>query len=268
MLLRIKCKLKGMSVMADLEMRVAVAKVPRYGDRESGDTLETIERPGGGFSFVLVDGQGNGRSAKTLSHLVATRAITLLKDGARDGAVAQAVHDYLYTYRMGQASATLNILSVDFASYKILVTRNNPAPFFVITPQELRSFNTPSTPIGLHPLIRPQISEIPIAAYTYVVLFTDGLLRAGERRGEDLGLPNYLAAWPAHEGRDPQTLVDSIMNLALELDDGQPVDDMSIVVLGILPVSGIPGLRRMTVSAPIIATGQYEPPDEPEMIDE
>ncbi|MBO9313776.1 MAG: serine/threonine-protein phosphatase, partial [Chloroflexus sp.] len=52
--------------MADLEMRVAVAKVPRYGDIESGDTLETIERLGGGFSFVLVDGQGSGRSAKTL----------------------------------------------------------------------------------------------------------------------------------------------------------------------------------------------------------
>jgi len=97
MLLQINDQDEGMHVMADLEMRVAVAKVPRYGELESGDTLETIERPGGGFSFVLVDGQGSGRSAKTLSHLVATRAITLLKDGARDGAVARAVHDYLYT---------------------------------------------------------------------------------------------------------------------------------------------------------------------------
>lgn len=268
MLLQIMSDQEGMNAMADLEMRVAVAKVPRYGDIESGDTLETIERPGGGFSFVLVDGQGSGRSAKTLSHLVATRAITLLKDGARDGAVARAVHDYLYTYRMGQAAATLNILSVDFAGPKILVTRNNPAPFFVITPQEMRSFNAPSSPIGLQPLIRPHISEIPVVPYTYVVLFTDGLLRAGERRGEDLGLPNYLAAWPAHEGRDPQTLVDSILQRALELDDGQPSDDMSIVVLAILPTNGIPGLRRLTMSAPIVATSLYEPPDEPEVIDE
>ncbi|WP_322493529.1 PP2C family protein-serine/threonine phosphatase [Chloroflexus sp.] len=251
--------------MAELEMRVAIAKVPRAGEVESGDTLEMIERPGGGFSFVLADGQGSGRSAKTLSHLVATRAIALLKDGARDGAVARAVHDYLYTYRMGQAAATLNILSVDFAAHKILVTRNNPAPFFAITPQGLRSFNAPSAPIGLQPLIRPQISELPVAAYTYVVVFTDGLLRAGERRGEDLGLPNYLAAWPAREGRDPQTLVDSVMQRALELDDGQPSDDMSIVVLAILPRSDAPGLRRLMVSAPIIATGHYEPPDEPEI---
>ncbi len=251
--------------MAELEMRVAVAKIPRYDNLESGDTLETIERPGGGFSFVLVDGQGSGRSAKTISNLVATRAIALLKDGARDGAVARAVHDYLYTYRMGQTAATLNILSIDFAAHKILVTRNNPAPFFVLTPQGLRSFNAPSMPIGLQPLIRPQISEIPLAPHTYIIVFTDGLLRAGERRGEDLGLPNYLAAWPAEEGRDPRDLVETILERALALDDGQPADDMSIVALGILPRADTVGIRRMTVCAPIIATGPYEPPDEPEL---
>src|ERR1043165_8622420 len=87
---------------AMLTIQVAAAKIPRHGSVESGDTLEVIERPGGGFSFVLVDAQGSGRGAKTLSNMVATRALSLLKDGARDGAVARAVHDYLYTYRMGQ----------------------------------------------------------------------------------------------------------------------------------------------------------------------
>ena len=74
-----------------LEIEVAVAKVAHHGTGESGDTHEMIERPGGGFSFVLVDGQGTGRGAKTLSNLLATRAISLLKDGARRmGEVVQA----------------------------------------------------------------------------------------------------------------------------------------------------------------------------------
>src|SRR3954463_10235161 len=82
-----------------MSLQVAVAKIAKHAGVESGDTLEMIERPGGGFSFVLVDAQGSGRGAKTLSNMVATRAITLLKDGTRDGAAARAVHDYLYTYR-------------------------------------------------------------------------------------------------------------------------------------------------------------------------
>jgi serine phosphatase RsbU (regulator of sigma subunit) len=240
-----------------LEIHVAVAKVANHGSVESGDTLETIERPGGGFSFVLVDGQGSGRGAKSLSNLVATRAISLLKDGARDGAVARAVHDYLYTYRMGQAAATLNILSVDFQSGRILMSRNNPAPFFVITPKGLRSYNELATPIGLNPMVKPLITELPVAPFTYVVLFTDGLLRAGERFGEDLELVNHLSAWPAAEGRNPEELTEDLLQRAVALDRGEPSDDMSVLTLAVLPVDQPTTVRRLYTSAP------FEPPARP-----
>lgn len=233
-----------------LDIQVAVAKISRHGSLESGDTLETIERPGGGFSFVLVDGQGTGRGAKTLSNLLATRAISLLKDGARDGAVARAVHDYLYTYRMGQAVATLNILSVDYRSARILISRNNPAPFFVIDSRGLHSYNEPSTPIGLQPMIKPQITELQVAAYTYVVLFTDGLLKAGERFDEDMELTNYLGGWSASEGRAPQELTEDLLRRAIELDRGEPSDDISIVTLAVLPASATSQVRRLSMSAP------------------
>ncbi|MEI8307023.1 MAG: PP2C family protein-serine/threonine phosphatase [Chloroflexales bacterium] len=233
-----------------LDIQVAVAKVAYHGGGESGDTLETIERPGGGFSFVLVDGQGTGRGAKTLSNLLATRAISLLKDGARDGAVARAVHDYLYTYRMGQVAATLNILSVDFQSGKILISRNNPAPFFVIDPEGIKSYNEPSMPIGLQPMIKPLITELAVRPHTYVVIFTDGLLRAGERYGEDIELLNYLSAWPVMDGRSPTDLCEGILHRAMELDHGEPSDDMSILVLAVLPGADVGSVRRLSVSAP------------------
>lgn len=233
-----------------VDIHVAVAKVAHHGGGESGDTLETIERPGGGFSFVLVDGQGTGRGAKTLSNLLATRAISLLKDGARDGAVARAVHDYLYTYRMGQVAATLNILSVDFQSRKILISRNNPAPFFVIDPEGVTTYGEPSTPIGLQPMIKPIITELDVRPYTYVVIFTDGLLRAGERYGEDIELLNYLSAWPVMDGRSPSEMSEEILRRAMELDRGEPIDDMSILVLAVLPGQESNSIRRLYVSAP------------------
>ncbi|MFV9507758.1 MAG: SpoIIE family protein phosphatase [Oscillochloridaceae bacterium umkhey_bin13] len=236
-----------------LEIEVAVAKLAHHGSGESGDTLEMIERPGGGFSFVLVDGQGTGRGAKTLSNLLATRAISLLKDGARDGAAARAVHDYLYTYRMGQVAATLNILSVDFQSGKLLMTRNNPAPFFVIDRNGLRSYSEPATPIGLQPMIRPLITELAVNPYTYVVVFTDGLLRAGERYGEDLELGNFLSGWPAEAGRSAQSLTDTLLQRVLELDRGEPGDDMSILTLAVLPREHTLSVRRLQTSMPFEA---------------
>lgn len=234
-----------------IELQAAVAKVPRYNTAESGDTLEMIERPGGGFSFVLVDGRGSGRGAKTLSNLVITRAIGQLKDGARDGVVARGAHDYLYTYRMGKVAATLNIVSVDFQSGSIRIARNNPAPFFILDREKVHTYNEPSQPIGLHPMTKPQIVEIQVLPYTYVVVFTDGLLKAGEQYGEDVELANFLAGWPVREGRRAEALCDALLARALELDRGKPTDDMTILVLAALPAKADDMVRRMRVSFPM-----------------
>ncbi len=234
-----------------VELQVAVAKVARHGQVESGDTLEMVERPGGGFSFVLVDGQGSGRGAKTLSNLIVTRAMAQLKDGARDGVAARAAHDYLYTYRMGQVSATLNIVSVDFQSGSILVSRNNPAPFFVLDTHGIRAYSEQSSPIGLHAMTKPQIVEVPVRPYLYMVVFTDGLLKAGERFGEDVELGNFLAGWRVDEGNSAEQLCNTLLNRALELDRGEATDDMTILTLAALPSSEDKLVRRMHVSFPL-----------------
>ena len=232
-----------------VEIQVAVAKVPRFGAAESGDTLEMIERPGGGISAVLVDGQGSGRGAKTLSNLIATRAITQLKDGARDGVVARAVHDYLYTYRSGQVAANLNIISVDLRTGSVLISRNNPAPFLVIDGGQVHSHNESSTPIGLHPGTKPRITEIPLRESLYVVVFSDGLWKAGQRFGEDLDVVNFLSGWPLADGAPP--LAEALLARALDADHGEPADDMSIVVLAALPKRSVGRTRRMWVSLPV-----------------
>ncbi len=231
-----------------LELQVAAAKTNKYASAESGDTIEMIERPQGGFSVVMVDGQGSGRGAKTLSNLVTARAITMLKDGARDGAVARAVHDYLYGYRHGQVSATLNILSVDFSAQTLVMSRNNPLPFYVLNHEGLHSFNEPSTAIGLYSNTKPVITHHPIRGFTYIVAFTDGVMQAGERYGTHIDLSNFLASLNCADACSAQTLADQVLLRAMEHDQNRPVDDMSVLVLAILPTrEEQPHIRRMAM---------------------
>lgn len=234
-----------------LELQVGVAKVGKYATPESGDTLEMIERPHGGFSFVLADGQGSGRGAKTLSNLVTTRAISMLKDGARDGAVARAVHDYLYAYRHGQVSVTLNILSVDLSTRSVVISRNNQCPFYVIDDHGLTAYNEPSTPIGLYPMTKPVITQVELRTHVYVVVFTDGIMQAGSRYGDDMELSNYLGNFKAKEGREAQSVADELLKRAMELDRMRPNDDMSVIVMAALPASEESKVRRMTVCFPV-----------------
>jgi hypothetical protein len=80
-----------------MEVQIAVAKINKYASLESGDTLEVVERPNGGVSVVLADGQTSGRGAKAVSMMVVRKVIGLLAEGVRDGAAARAASDALYT---------------------------------------------------------------------------------------------------------------------------------------------------------------------------
>lgn len=235
-----------------LELQAAVAKVGKYATPESGDTIEIIERPRGGFSIVMVDGQGSGRGAKTLSNLVTARAVAMLKDGARDGAVARAVHDYLYGYRNGQVSATLNIVSVDFQARCIVMSRNNPLPYYILDQDGLTSANEPSSAIGLYPNTKPIITQHDIRERLYLIAFTDGIAQAGTRYGKDMDLGNFLASFSCEGGCTAAYMADTILTRAMRLDQDRPNDDMSVLVLSVLGQDeDAQKIRRMHISVPL-----------------
>jgi serine phosphatase RsbU (regulator of sigma subunit) len=234
-----------------IQIEVAVAKTAQYRSGESGDTVEMIERPAGGFSFVFSDGQGSGRGAKTLSSLVVTRAITMLKDGMGDEAVAQEVNAYLYNYRQGQVGVSLDILSVDINAKELRLIRNNPCPFYVIDEQGLRGFSESiAGPIGIQVPTRSQLVQLTIRPNTYVLLFTKDLLLCGEQYGEDMALDNYLGGWPAAESRPPEQLVENLLRRAIEIDRGQPAGDLTLLALAALP-GGDERVRRLKVQFPL-----------------
>jgi serine phosphatase RsbU (regulator of sigma subunit) len=237
-----------------VHIQVAVAKIKKYATGESGDTLEMIERPLGGISLVLVDGQRSGRAAKTISSRVAQKAISLLGEGVRDGAVARAAHDYLYALRGGKVSATLNIVSVDMETKTMVISRNSRCPVVVQTgPDEQIVFDEPTPPIGVQRITKPEINEIPLKVGTVGVIFTDGVLNAGGRQGNGLDVPAFVADCYRRHGdgeRAAQAIADSLLDEALRLDDGRPADDISVLVVAVVGRE-IDDVRRMQVTMPI-----------------
>ena len=83
-----------------MKIKVGMAKINKYAMQHCGDSFDIIERPYGGLSAVIADGQGNGLAAHHTSSWVVNKAASLIADGARDGAVARAVHDYLYAMQI------------------------------------------------------------------------------------------------------------------------------------------------------------------------
>jgi serine phosphatase RsbU (regulator of sigma subunit) len=237
-----------------MEIKLAVAKINKYATSESGDSVEVVERPNGGISVVMADGQSSGKGAKQISSLVVRKVISLLSEGVRDGATARAASDYLFTERKGKVSATLNIVSIDMQTATMVITRNNPVPVLIASEQEICAFDEECNPIGLYRGTRPLISELPLEPGLTVVVYSDGLVLAGSRIGESMDIKTFLQSLLEEacdkEDANPQEIADALLNHAVTLDRGRPVDDISVVVIQVTSQKTDP-VRRMTVQLPI-----------------
>jgi serine phosphatase RsbU (regulator of sigma subunit) len=237
-----------------LSIEIAIAKTHKYAMRDSGDTAETVERPTGGLSVVLIDGQGSGAAAKSLSMLVSSKVVGLLKEGVRDGAVARGAHDSLHAYRHGKVSATLDIVSVDLATSTLVVTRNSPVPYIVRSAGAYRLITSESSPIGLYRHTRPSIEQLPIEEGVTVIVFSDGIASAGARHDR----PFDPLAWVeqhAPEHALAHDIADGMLATAVELDKGRPSDDMTVIATTITASAQEQPVRTLRVSLPFARRG-------------
>ena len=250
--------------MNRLDIQIAVAKVAKYASSESGDTVEVVERPHGGISIVVSDGQRSGRSAKAISNIVARKAMSLIAEGVRDGAVARATHDYLRTHRGGKVSAELVIASVDLVTETLVLSRNSRCPVLVHNEGDIEWLDEDSDAIGIYRNTKPNIVELPLSPGLTAVVFTDGIWRAGHRSGGAMdvaGAANLDEGSPhegsPHEGIDSvgkssaQEIADCVLEAALALDQGRPGDDSTVLVVKVGTHQREQKIRRMEISLPI-----------------
>lgn len=242
--------------MSKLEIQLAAAKINKYASSESGDTVELVERPHGGVSIVVADGQRSGRSAKAISNIVVRKAISLLAEGVRDGAVARATHDYLHTQRGGKVSAELFIISVDLVTRTLVISRNARCPTLMRHHNSFTWLDGQSEAIGIHRLTKPAISEYELQPATTLVVFTDGVWSAGNAIGQKIDIPTILHDLDPTGDTMAAEIADAILAEALRLDQGRPHDDATVLILKLveLPLDAPPSnlsVRRLSMRFPI-----------------
>lgn len=78
-------------------------------------------------------------------------------------------------------------------------------------------------------------------------------IHAGARRGATRDPLVVINEQTCAREASAQRLADDLLEVALDLDEGRPLDDITIVVLQVLPPSPVEGpeVRRMSVSFPV-----------------
>ena len=235
-----------------IRVDLGIAKIDKYASRESGDTVEFVERPGGALSIVVVDGQGSGAAAKALSVALTGRAVALMKEGVRDGVVARAVHDMLFTLRRGQVSASLAIVTVDTREGTLIITRNGDGAVALEErggPWRLLEGSAP--PLGRYRFTRPQITLLGARPELRLIACTDGVIGSGRKRGMTAAELPDLAAGDWSIGEPAEAGADALIQTALLRDDGRAGDDMTVVAMRLLDHAEPVLIRRLRADVPL-----------------
>lgn len=233
-----------------MEIKIGIAKINKYAMAECGDSVDVTERPSGGISAILADGQGSGKAAKITSTLVVNKAVALIADGARDGAVARAVHDYLYVVKDGKVSSTLTLLSADMDTQTVVFSRNSNCPVIIKHEFGIDVYDEDISSIGVHKRMKPLMYQLPIEVGMILVSYTDGIQAAGRKRGKPIDFAKIQKLITDNKAEDADFIAESILEYALELDDYRPGDDMTVVVMGICDTDMVYNIQRMSVSFP------------------
>ena len=231
---------------------IAVGQLEKFASAASGDLVEVVQRPAGAFTAILVDGQGSGPGAKALSGLIVGRAASLVRDGARDLAVLQSVHDFLLAYRNGLVSATIDLITVDPVAGHLRLARQAAAPAMVGNGKEFTPVVGVSGPIGRWQVEPAMTAQVPLVDGVMMLVTSDGIAHSGQRHGV---APLDLAAELAKADlarQSPDTVAAWVLALGRDRDAGRPGDDMSVVVVGVHTDGTGDRATTMRVSFPIV----------------
>ena len=218
-----------------MEIKIGIARTAKYAMDYCGDSCDIAERPHGGISAVIADGQGNGLAAHHTSSWVVNKAVSLIADGTRDGAVARAVHDYLYAMKDRKVSCTLTVLSAEVETETVVISRNSNCPVILWSEEYETVYDEAVGPIGVNRHMKPLMYQVPFSPGMMVVSYTDGVQAAGKKRGgATVDFEKIMKIIREHRAKEAASVARSILEYALDLDYGQAGDDMTVVVMGIV----------------------------------
>lgn len=209
-------------------VETAVANLARDGKPVSGDSHAAVDLGNGRFAVAVSDGMGNGERAKRESKAAIELLQKLLKAGFDEHLAIKTVNSTLLLRSREEMFTTLDMVLIDLFSARADFLKIGSAPSFVKRGDEVRAISGASVPIGILQDIEVQAIEDQLEEGDILILMSDGIYDAASiHEDKEEWLKTQLQNL---ETDDPQSIADTIIELAARVANGQINDDMTVMV--------------------------------------
>lgn len=197
---------------------------------ECGDSHMLNELCGGKYLATISDGMGTGHAASLESNAIISLLDGFMEAGFDKTVAVKLINSVMVMKSAKDAFATVDMCMIDLYSGDAEFIKNGAEPSYIKRGRETETVRAASLPVGV-------ISDVEIESFAHhldcgdtVVMVSDGL---EGRNGHEGWIKKTVSE--ADPRIPAQELADLLMEKSIVLKNGTADDDMTVVVLRIMP---------------------------------
>lgn len=207
-----------------------IAKIGKGCDKISGDNFSLLELEGGKQGVILSDGMGAGQSAFRESAMVVEVLEELLNAGFPKETALQMLNTAMVMGREEVRFSTIDISMFDLYSGECEITKAGASTTFIKHKDRVEKIRSTSLPIGVMSKLEVDCVSRQLQDGDMVIMVTDGVMDALPIGEQDFLMQMIIEGTSLN---NPKELAHHILEQVLECSGQVPLDDMTVLVVGI-----------------------------------
>ncbi len=206
-----------------------VARIGKGCCQISGDNFMMMELPGGRQGVALSDGMGAGEKACKESTLVIELLEELLEAGFPEKTAIQMINTTLVMGREEIHFSTVDMSIFDLYTGSCELIKAGASSTFIKKQNKVEHISSSSLPIGVMNSIEIESVKRQLGDGDFVIMVTDGVMDALPVGEQDILLETIIKGTAIN---NPKELAHHILEQVLNWTGEEPLDDMTVLVVG------------------------------------
>lgn len=210
------------------EIETGIASAAKGGELLSGDSFRTMDLGNGKLAVALSDGMGNGERARLESSTALTILQQLLESGMDEKVAIKSVNSVLLLRSSDEMYATVDLALINRFNAHTTFLKIGSAPSFIKRGKEVLVISSSNLPVGILQEIDVELVSVQLQPHDMLIMMTDGIYDApGHTINKELWLKRVIQEIQV---TDPQDFADCILERVVRTQQGEIVDDMTVLV--------------------------------------
>lgn len=207
-----------------------VAKIGKGCDKISGDNFSLLELPGGKQGAILSDGMGAGKTAFRESAMVVEVLEELLNAGFPKETALQMLNTAMVMGREEVRFSTIDMSLFDLYAGTCEIVKAGASTTFIKYKDRVERIKSSSLPMGVVSKLEVDSTRRQLEDGDLVIMLTDGVMDALPVEEQDFLMQLIIEGMQLH---NPKEIAHHILEQVLECSGEMPLDDMTVLVVGI-----------------------------------